>query len=79
MHARWFLFKAGMEDTRLYLANGIAMTVTFFAARCVLGTYMSVRFWMDTQAELAHPRPESMAVWVIVLFRCANIVLNTLK
>lgn len=43
VHLRWVLSQAGAGSTRLYLANGLAMVVVFFACRPAWGTYMSYR------------------------------------
>ena len=37
VYARWFLAHLGQHNSRLYLANGLAMLGTFFVARNLLG------------------------------------------
>ena len=37
VYARWFLAHVGRHNTRLYIANGLAMLATFFVARNCLG------------------------------------------
>ena len=37
VYARWFLANLGQHNTRLYVANGLAMLGTFFVARNLLG------------------------------------------
>ena len=41
VYARWFLAHIGRHNTRLYIANGLAMLATFFVARNCLGLCVS--------------------------------------
>lgn len=43
VHLRWFLIKAGEAKSRLYLINGLALVVVFFACRPVWGTWLSYK------------------------------------
>ena len=53
---RWFLHTAGLKDTKLYLVNGIIMTVSFFVLRVVFNWWLFVtRFIIQREAFLLQP------------------------
>lgn len=81
VHARWALYHGGMADTRLYLANGLALLATFFAARNVFGLFCSVAFFRDTAEELALAAKgqSDFAPAAIYCYRVANVALNALN
>lgn len=79
VHMRWFLLKSGREASTAYLVNGLTMAATFFACRPLWGTYISYKFWMDTEAELSAPRPDGFPASGIWGYRIANLALNSLN
>lgn len=81
VHARWALYHGGMAETRLYLANGLALLATFFSARNVFGLFCSVAFFRDTAEELALAAKgqSDFAPAAIYCYRAANVALNALN
>jgi len=81
VHARWALYHGGMAETRLYLANGLALLATFFSARNVFGLFCSVAFFRDTAEELAlgAKGQSDFAPAAIYCYRAANVALNALN
>eukprot|EP00775_Hariotina_reticulata_P003621 gene3621-3884_t len=78
VHYRWFLLKSNQTKTRTYIVNGIIMAVVFLACRPVWGTYLSYRFFVDTEEELRHPvgNFSPSGIWG---YRIANVALNLLN
>mmetsp|Transcript_26230 Transcript_26230/g.73572 ORF Transcript_26230/g.73572 Transcript_26230/m.73572 type:complete len:285 (-) Transcript_26230:1646-2500(-) len=79
VHLRWFLYEMGLKDSKPYFYNGLAMILSFFLARNVLGLYSSYVFWTVTEEELRNPQPKGFPVSVIMVFRVANICLTLLN
>ena len=57
VYARWFLAHVGRHNTRLYIANGLAMLATFFVARNCLGLCTPLFSSLRTTADLLHETP----------------------
>lgn len=76
---RWLMAKMGLDNSKLYIANGLAMLGVFFLCRNVWGIYCSVRFFQATQAELDTPRPGGFSAAGIWGYRIANVSLNLLN
>ncbi len=73
MHLRWFLFKIGMGDSKLYLANALTGMLVFFGCRNFWGIYLSVRFWQATSAALQTSQgQELLPPSMMLLFRWAT-------
>ncbi|KAI7870710.1 TLC domain-containing protein [Spinellus fusiger] len=69
LNINWFMDKLGWTGSKLQLANGIVLIVTFFCARIVFGVYMSYQFWTDIYAVRDRV---PMQLWVV--YGTANIV-----
>jgi hypothetical protein len=56
-NGRWFLSTAGLKETRLYIANGVGMALSFFVLRIVYNLWIvSVRFgWQAAEFYAAAP------------------------
>lgn len=53
---RWFLHTAGLKDTKLYLVNGVLMTVSFFVLRVLFNWWLFyTRFFAQRAAFLEQP------------------------
>ena len=53
---RWFLHTAGYKDTKLYLVNGVLMTVSFFVLRVLFNWWLFyTRFFAQRTAFLQQP------------------------
>lgn len=78
---RWFLSKLNMSDTKLYVANGLAMLVSFFMARNVMGLYMLIEFFQTSGAELRTPRVAgpAMPAFMLWVYRSACLTLTGLN
>lgn len=50
VYIRWFLYKAGLDTTPLYIINGIAMMLSFAGCRNVFGTYMVYQYCIQAAA-----------------------------
>jgi hypothetical protein len=79
VNVRWLLSAMGRADSRLYVANGLAMVGMFFLCRNVWGTWCSYLFFRATQSELDHPRPGGFSPAGIWGYRIANVSLNALN
>ena len=72
VYARWFLAHIGRHNTRLYIANGLAMLATFFVARNCLGLCVPP-LWSEpgtqtppVETETPNPKFESRGMpWVL--------------
>ncbi|PNH01206.1 putative TLC domain-containing protein C17A2.02c, partial [Tetrabaena socialis] len=51
VHARWFMYKAGLANSKLYVLNGLAMLSAFFGCRIVWGYVGSYRLVTDVLRE----------------------------
>ncbi|KAK9838477.1 hypothetical protein WJX81_001623 [Elliptochloris bilobata] len=76
---RWLLHSLGRQNSKLYLANGVAMIVVFFLCRNLLGVAMSLDFWRVSGAELADPRPNGVASAFFWAYRGLNLMFNFLN
>lgn len=76
---RWLLSAGGRAQSRLYIANGLAMVAVFFCCRNLWGTWCSFKFFQATQAELDHPRAGGFSPGGIWGYRIANVSLNALN
>lgn len=79
VHLRWLLHKSGREKSRAYVVNALVMMVVFFLCRPVWGTWLSYKFFIDTEVELRHPRPNGFPASGIWGYRIANVSLNLLN
>lgn len=81
VHVRWFLYQSGRADTRMYLANGALLALTFFVARNVGGALLSLAFFRDTAEELrlAALGRSDFAPAAMYAYRAANVALNALN
>lgn len=82
VYARWALHTAGRASTPLYALTGLAMTLTFFAARIAFGLTASARWWAVAARELRAPVfgvgvgiPPS----VLHAYNVANLAMNALN
>ncbi|CAK0787821.1 hypothetical protein CVIRNUC_011043 [Coccomyxa viridis] len=78
VYMRWFLFTLGKTESKAYIINGLLMVGTFFVARNVFGTFMSIDFWRVSGRELAHPT-SSLLPAVLWFYRLSCISLNSLN
>jgi len=73
---RWALHAAGLKGTTLYLVNGIAMFVSFFALRVVFNIWLfGVRFIWQYEAYSQLPTWIQLDGFVVY---CANLALQLL-
>uniref|UniRef100_A0A383WC65 TLC domain-containing protein n=1 Tax=Tetradesmus obliquus TaxID=3088 RepID=A0A383WC65_TETOB len=79
VHFRWFLHRSGQSKSRLYVVNGLVMLLVFFLCRPLWGTWLSYRFFADTEVELRNPRPNGFPASGIWGYRVANVALNLLN
>eukprot|EP00879_Flechtneria_rotunda_P026407 GHRR01028156.1.p1 GENE.GHRR01028156.1~~GHRR01028156.1.p1 ORF type:complete len:214 (+),score=55.67 GHRR01028156.1:572-1213(+) len=79
LHMRWFMLKSGASTTRKYLVNGLLLVLTFFLCRPVWGTWLSYKFFVDTEVELRSPRLGGFPAGGIWGYRVANVALNLLN
>lgn len=79
VYLRWFLYKTGRDDTRLYLYNGLGMIASFALARNVFGSYMSVQFFKTVAAELANPRLNGLSSTTLYSYSIGCFTLNCLN
>jgi hypothetical protein len=45
VNCRWFLSQMGLKNTKIYLVNGLVMTVGWLLVRVVLGAYIGISIW----------------------------------
>ena len=75
VNARWFLSQHGYKDTALYLANGVAMFVLFFALRVVFNWGLAItRFWLQWDAFFG--TQPTYVIASILLFYPINLLLQ---
>ena len=75
VNARWFLSQHGYKDTKLYVANGIAMFLAFFALRVVFNWGLAIaRFWLQYDAFFG--TQPTYVIASILLFYPINLVLQ---
>ena len=79
VHLRWFLSKLHMDESMVYIVNGLAMILSFGVMRVLWGTYTAVLFWIDTDLDLAHPRPGGFTSGIVWMYRVCNWALMMLN
>ncbi|KXZ51310.1 hypothetical protein GPECTOR_13g797 [Gonium pectorale] len=55
VHTRWFMFKAGLANTSVYVINGILMIIAFFGCRICWGYYETYYLLNDVIGEGTRP------------------------
>lgn len=79
VHLRWYLYKVGLANTKLYVYNGVTMILAFFLCRNVWGTLTSILFWKDTQNALVDPLAHRLKPPIIYAYRVCNVLTNGLN
>jgi len=81
VYIRWFLYNLNMAGSRLYVGNGLAMLLSFFWARNVMGAFMLVNFFRTTEKELQSPKSGGsvMGPPMIWTYRVACVALTCLN
>ncbi len=73
-NGRWFLSKAGMKDTTLYVVNGVLMLLSFFLLRVLFNIWLMIqRFYVQREAfgKLALAMQVTLAICYLI-----NLVLQ---
>ncbi|KAG2453358.1 hypothetical protein HYH02_001582 [Chlamydomonas schloesseri] len=79
VHLRWFMYKAGLANTTVYVLNGIAMVAVFFACRIAWGYIESVVLVGDVLRERWVPGGSPFPVGGTVGYCIAAVVMNSLN
>lgn len=82
VYIRWFLWKMDKTKTKLYLYNGLLMTVTFFLCRNVFGTGPNSPLLAE-RSGTRHAEPDGsvdfLAVMSVVYWRATANELSSLR
>ncbi|CEG83404.1 Putative Striatin-domain-containing protein (Fragment) [Rhizopus microsporus] len=74
LNFHWFMDKIGWSGSRIQLINGVVLLLTFFGARVVFGTVMSVKMWIDIYAVKDHV---PLRYWIV--YGSANFATSCLN